>query len=150
MFAEAKWRIGITRHKLHVRAPYSADWIQDAALEAPRLRDLPRFLHEQGVPVRHDLFTAFVISYQRRRYIDSVSGTRLCVDNEISAPRVNRALLPSAAPVRLETAVVEFKGAGAELPAHLHTLTDLGCRKTSFSKYTAIRKWWARISRTRR
>lgn len=135
VFAEAKFRIGVIRHKLHVRAPYSADWIQNVALEAPPLRDFPRFLQTQGVPVRHDLFPAFVVSYQRRRYIDPVSGARLCMDSEIRAPRVNHALLPGAAPVRLEIAAVEVKGACAELPEHLHTLTDLGCRKTSFSKY---------------
>ena len=135
VFAEAKFRIGVVRRKLHVRAPYCAGWIQDVALGAPRLRDFPRFLQAQGVPVRHELFPAFVVSYQRRRYIDPVSGLRLCVDSEIGAPRVNPTVLPGAAPVRLETAAVEVKGACAELPAHLHTLTDLGCRKTSFSKY---------------
>lgn len=135
VFAEAKFRIGAIRRKLHVRAPYSAEWVDAVALEEPRLRDFPRFLQAQGVPVRHQLFPAFVVSYQRRRYIDPVSGARVCLDSEIGAPRVNSAVLPGTAPVRLETAVIEVKGAGADLPEHLHTLTDLGCRRTSFSKY---------------
>lgn len=137
VFAEAKFRTGCRRRKLRARAPFEASWLQDTPLEDPRLLEFNRIMPGQGAIPRHALLPALVIEYERRRYLDPVSGARLCLDTGIRVPRVNRMLLPRTLPGILETAVVELKGGCLALPPHLYTLTDLGCRRASWSKYAA-------------
>lgn len=135
VFAEAKLRTGSIRRKLRAPAPFEAPWLQEAPLEDPRLLELNRTLRSLGAVLQQTLLPTLAIEYERRRYIDAVSGARLCVDAGIRVQRVNRMLLPRALPGALETAVFELKGDCLDLPPHLYTLTDLGCRRASWSKY---------------
>jgi len=137
VFAEAKFRIGNTRHKYRVRAPFSPVWLEQSDFNDCRFDEFTRLLRERGIDPGHRLLPAFIIQYDRRRYVDPLSGVRLCVDADIAVARTNPMMLPVSANARLETAVVEVKGGHDRLPVHLQFLTDLGCRKNSFSKYAA-------------
>lgn len=137
VYAEAKFRTGGTRRKLRAPAPFDAPTLADIALEDPKLLEFNRLLRNLGAIPHQTLLPSLVVQYERRRYIDGVSGARICVDTAIRAPRVNRLLLPCAPPGMLETAVFELKGGCLDLPPHLYTLTDLGCRRASWSKYAA-------------
>jgi hypothetical protein len=137
VFAEAKFRIGNRRRKVRTPAPFEASWLQNVRLETPRLLSFSGFMQSLGVVVRHALLPALMIEYRRRRYIDPLTGARLCVDTAIRVPRVNRMLLPRTLPGTLDTAVVELKGDFPDLPQHLYSITDLGCRRASWSKYGA-------------
>ncbi len=137
VFAEAKFRTGGIRRKLRAPAPFDAPALANTALEDPRLLAFNRVLRDLGAIPNQTLFPSLVVQYERRRYIDAVSGARICVDTAVRVPRVNRLLLPCTLPGMLETAVLELKGDCLDLPPQLHTLTDLGCRRASWSKYAA-------------
>lgn len=136
-WAEAKYRVGSTRSKFRAASAYPPDYLDAADLGDPELLGLPTLLAERGVVVSEQLLPSLLISYTRRRYVEPVSGFRIAVDGDIRMPRANRALLPSALPTRLQSAVIECKGTSQELPRTLQPLFRLGLRKVSFSKYLA-------------
>lgn len=98
---------------------------------------MPDLLREKGVRIKNNLHPVFQISYKRLRFVDTYSGSRICLDYDISAPRVNGYMLPRMNPFKLNTAVFEIKGAVQSLPVSLKPLTFFGCQKLSFSKYQA-------------
>ncbi len=117
VFLELKRRIGSARDKTRVetraptplltRAPLSSpDW---PALFAPHAARL-------GEPVGPDWSPVCRIEYDRVRYDDPESGSRVSVDWNIEAfPNPER--FPWAAPVSLGALVCEFKSRAAPLPA---------------------------------
>ena len=136
-FAEAKLKIGSHREKVRIKIPFSGNWLSSIHLETPQLLQLPDFLKENGVRLRGGLIPTFQINYKRLRFSDPYSGSRICVDYDISTPRVNSVMVPKKNPSRLNTAVFEIKGNTQDLPYSLNDLTLFGCRKESFSKYQA-------------
>jgi hypothetical protein len=136
-FAEVKYRIGSRRAKVRIPTSLTAGALHALPLEDRALLQVPRLLRTRGVPLSKPIFPAFVVRYTRRRYLEGTSGTRVCLDHSISAPRASRLMLPGANPAELDTGVFEVKGPSRELPRVLHRLVDLGCRLSSFSKYSA-------------
>lgn len=139
-FAEAKFKIGTRREKVRIMTPYSGKWLSNVRLDNPKLLELPPLLRSKGIILDQNVFPVYEISYKRLRFVEPYTSTRICIDYDISAPRVNSYMLPRFNPLRLQTAVFEIKGGLSELPFTLQPLTDLGCRKASFSKYTACYK----------
>jgi hypothetical protein len=79
---------------------------------------------------------ACVIAYRRKRYIDMLSGLRIALDYEIQGLHPGPGLHPRGLTGRSPLAVLEVKGIHArELPSSLYSLTSLGVKKSSFSKY---------------
>ncbi len=136
VWLEIKRRIGSRREK--ARLPTGLD---GAALGARGLAGLAglsfvALAAAQGVAVPADLLPTLRLRYQRRRYVDPASGTRLALDTDILA--VERAEPWGARALRrLDVALVEVKGGRRELPAALEVLARLGARRGSFSKYAA-------------
>lgn len=135
-FIEAKYKTGARRAKVRVKTDISGKWLNNVNLDDQKLLKVPGLLRGEGVAVGGGLFPAFTITYKRRRFIEPVTGARLSIDYDISAPSVNRRMLTRRNPYRLSNAVFELKGDVTELPGVLHQLTALGCRKESFSKYS--------------
>lgn len=136
-YAEVKYRIGCRRSKLRFEIPLSSDWLADAPLEDAEFSKLPGILKSHGVAFEKAIFPMLVVQYRRNRFIEPLTGARVCLDYDISSPRVNRRFLPWCNPLKLDAAVFELKSRDREMPARLHGLVDLGCRKASFSKYFA-------------
>ncbi|MBW1848513.1 MAG: VTC domain-containing protein [Deltaproteobacteria bacterium] len=136
-YAEVKYKVGSQREKVRVKTPYSGKWLNTVDLENSGLLQVPDLLREKGVRIKKNLHPVFQISYKRLRFIDIYSGSRICLDYDISAPRVNGYMLPRMNPFKLNTAVFELKGSIHDLPVSLKPLTIFGCRKASFSKYQA-------------
>ena len=136
-FIEVKSKIGTPRTKFRMLASYPASWFAKVSLEDPRLLDIPQAVKAQGVLLKQFMFPAFIVQYERYRFVELVSGTRVCVDYNICMPRVNRSMLPAANPFPLPTAVLEVKGNVESLPGILSHLLAYGCKKASFSKYLA-------------
>lgn len=134
-FVEAKFRIGDRRDKVRVSTPHSAEWLALRRLHEPVLQRIPELLRTRGVTVSSALCPVFLVRYQRYRFVEPLSGSRVSLDCDISVPTTNRSLLPYAGAARLTTAVVEIKGTQTELPTVLRELLRLGCRRSSFSKY---------------
>ena len=144
-YLEAKFKTGSRREKIRVRTAFSGKWLGQVNLDDPRLLSIPGLLRSRGVVIRGGLYPAFLIRYKRRRFVEPVTGARLCLDYDLCVPQVNHQMLGYHNPFRLRKAAFELKGALSELPEVLQQLTALGCRKQSFSKYSSC---YARIMRT--
>jgi hypothetical protein len=81
------------------------------------------------------LLPTLLIRYARRRYVDPLTGARIALDSAITAPKVNRRMLPHPLPAPLAQAVLEIKAPTRDVTRFAGRLGRLGCRKASFSKY---------------
>ncbi|MFC2169660.1 VTC domain-containing protein [Acidobacteriota bacterium] len=136
-YLEAKQKIGGRREKIRVKTEFNGRWLSRVNLESQELKTIPRLLLSEGVVIQEQLYPVFQISFKRRRFIEPITLSRLCIDFDIRAPRINYQMLPFFYPFQLQTAVFELKGKATELPDELHQLTALGCCKRSYSKYYA-------------
>ncbi len=114
-FVEIKSKFGANRDKLRIPASRAGDWLSRASLLDPALLEVNHILLRHNLPQPRAWHPAFEVTYRRRRFIDPFTGGRLCVDSNIRAPRAHPPL--------------------DDLPAGLHQLTAMGCRRESFSKY---------------
>lgn len=135
-FLEVKFKQGKKRHKIRKRLDISGESLAESDLSSRDLIDLPNRLLELGVIFPEALFPVFQIQYNRLRFVEPFSRARLSLDYAIRVPVVNRQKIPVFFPFSLQNAVFELKGTDSRLPAFLHQLTTLGCRKDSFSKYS--------------
>jgi len=136
-FLEAKYKIGGRRQKIRIRTDYSGKWLSGLSLEDERLREVSGLLLSKGAIIPSQLHPAFLIQYKRLRFVEPVTGARLSIDCDICTPKINMRMIPRTNHFPLREAVFELKGRTMELPNVLHQLTALGCRKGSFSKYSA-------------
>lgn len=134
-FLEIKSRVGVLRQKHRVRTELTGSMLAGLLLDDPaflEVRDLARPL---GVPLPPRLLPALLIRYHRSRFVDPLSESRINIDVDIEALRGHPRLLGNTFSERFESAVVEVKGTGSQLPRALHALASLGARKSSCSKY---------------
>jgi hypothetical protein len=132
---EIKQKIGAQRQKCRIELQYSGERLSSMSLENSIWRDLPRILPSHGIVLNEAIFPVFLLNYTRHRFVEPLSKVRVCVDCYLSVSKVNRNILPTIAPVQNHSAVIEVKGAVTGLPDTLHHLLNMGCVKTSFSKY---------------
>jgi hypothetical protein len=136
-FLEIKSRVGTLRRKVRVETPFRQDSLRAVSLEDPRLLAVLELIRPLGVAVPARLMPALLLRYERHRFVDPMSGSRISVDADVEGLRGNPRLLGHAFGVRLPQAVVEAKGADDTLPRILQPLMRLGARRESFSKYAA-------------
>ncbi len=137
-FIEVKSKIGVPRAKFRLESPFSGKWLSRTPLEDPRLLEIPRLLRSHGaLPGQAPIFPAFIVQYERCRFIEPQSGVRVCIDWNIHAPRVNPIMLCAAPSSYVQMAVLEVKGNVEGLPGMLSKLYAFGVKKSSFSKYLA-------------
>jgi hypothetical protein len=136
-FLEVKSRVGTLRHKVRVETPVSADVAAALPLDHPALLEVLDLARPLGVSIPPRLYPAVLLRYERHRFVERVSGSRVSVDADIEAVRGNPRLVGNAFNYRIPHAVVEIKGGGDDLPRALMPLVRLGARRASFSKYAA-------------
>lgn len=134
---EIKQKTGAQRQKLRFQLPYSGEWLSAASLDNPILGDIPQTFLSHGIVLRPAISPVFLLSYERHRFFDPLSKARVCVDCHLSVPKVNQQILAAVVPVQSNIAVLEVKGEVSSLPTTLRHLINMGCTKTSFSKYVA-------------
>ena len=134
-FIEIKSRTGGLRSKFRICIDNPERHIGEFALEHPYLSKVSQLLKEQGIVLKDHLVPVILIRYNRRRFVDSSSGTRISLDSDITVPKFSRRVLPLGRKVTLRSAVVEVKGGNTELPPSLSWRVNFGLRKASFSKY---------------
>lgn len=135
-FLEIKYKIGSARKKLRINTTINSSEMLATRLEEPSLLQIPRLTLEHGVVLPMTLHPAFQLNYIRHRFVDPLTGARLAVDSNIHISRVNNRMIQTCNPTCLQEAVFELKYKNSTLPDWLHQLTALGCRKSSFSKYS--------------
>ena len=135
VFLELKRRIGVAREKVRVETKVSTDFLLRAPLSDPGWAGLFAGEAERlGEPVGPEWAPTCRIEYDRVRYDDPESGSRVAVDWDIgAAPNGER--FPWAGPVALEALVCEFKNRGGDPPRWAEAMQNAGLRLRSFSKY---------------
>lgn len=141
VFLEVKRREGGTRQKWRMRLESAGiDWPQ-LTLDAPRFLEINHHLRVAGQHPGELLAPVCRLVYDRRRFIEPLSGCRLSVDSDIRAAVARgRAILGGQA-LAMPQAVFEVKGPTADLPLALRPVMRLGLRRGSFSKYAAATAW---------
>jgi len=76
------------------------------------------------------------ISYNRYRFSELQTGTRVCLDYDIRASVVSPELGRHGHEIRLEDVVLEVKGPSIELPVTLRYMQQLDVDWSRFSKYS--------------
>jgi hypothetical protein len=81
------------------------------------------------------LLPVVLITYERFRFTDILTGTRVSFDWRISSSLKAPFLGHGHACLMLEGGIIEIKGPSMEIPKSLHSLSILGIDWTRFSKY---------------
>lgn len=135
-FLEVKRRLCAARDKARVAVQVSAKWLRQTPLDDPSFAG---FLaaHAAEIGERPAGWSPVCcISYDRLRFFDPAGFSRVSLDWNIEAGRVNAARFPwVAAPVRLDAAVCEFKNPGGVPPAWAAEMAAAGLAFGQFSKY---------------
>lgn len=136
VFIEVKNRLGSARRKERHVVSAPGRWISVTPLDDP---SFPAFLYQQtsslGEPVPLHWIPSVCISYDRRRYVCPLTGSRVSVDWNIRTGRANSSIFGFFTPVELPFAICEFKNQGGEAPPWADLLYNAGFRLRSFSKY---------------
>jgi hypothetical protein len=136
-YIEVKLKVGSSRQKIRILSDLDAQWVAQASLADAAFLHIPRFLRQQGVVLPGALYPALQVDYTRIRFVDPLSGARLCVDYNIHAARCHLAMLNRLRTYPLENAVFELKEKAGLLPDWLHQVAAFGCRRGAFSKFSA-------------
>ncbi len=78
-----------------------------------------------------------LITYERFRFVEILTGARLSFDFKIRSTLTAPQLGHSRAKLMLEGGIIEIKGPSMEIPRSLRTLNTLGIDWTRFSKYAS-------------
>ncbi len=134
-FLEVKRKTGTARKKRKKKCEIPGWFLDRAELTADAFFEISLLLRAEGELFGESLFPTIQITYKRWRFVEPVSGARICVDCDISAPKANTLFFAQPPSLFLENGVFEIKGPFDELPRALTPVLGLGCRKESFSKY---------------
>jgi hypothetical protein len=136
-FLEIKLRIGDRRDKVRVRTTLSAAVLRDLPFDHPQFETVVELARPLGIRLPPRLLPVLMVRYDRYRFVEPISSSRISIDTNIGAPRGSHRVVRDAPPILLPHAVLEVKGAGMDLPRVLHPLIRLGARRGSSSKYAA-------------
>lgn len=133
---ELKCKVGGTRQKERFPFKLPAAILVKKDLSAPILGTAPRILQAFGHALEGAIAPMLVVQYERQRFVEARSGTRVAVDTDICCPAVNRQFVPALPPAYLDMCVLEIKGSEQDLPAWLRPIRDY-IRRDAFSKYAS-------------
>ena len=138
VYLEVKSRLCAARSKARAVLSAPAEWLRSVPLSDPSLTAfLAAHEAEIGEPAA-GWSPVCCIGYDRLRFDDPVGGSRVALDRNIRADRINESRFPWAVPVALDAAVCEFKNPGGVPPAWAEDIRDAGMRLRSFSKFGEV------------
>jgi len=137
VYLELKMREGFVTHKRRVSLTVPAGRLEHSQVGSGIIARplLMEKLAALGIYPSSPLQPVIVISYQRHRFTEMLTGTRLCLDQNIRSYMVSPGLGYVEPELLLEGGVIELKGTGSELPVSLRRVKMLGTDWTRFSKY---------------
>lgn len=135
VFLENKMKIGSKRLKDR--------WVVDENFDNLKTKNLNSIFHskwyklfldfkDETIPNLHPFIQ---VSYTRKRFIDTITNTRLSLDFDIRVEKTNSILLPPPHKVALDVGVFEVKSKSNCPPQSLAYLTTNLVKKANFSKY---------------
>jgi hypothetical protein len=92
-------------------------------------------LSEFGYFSKEPLVPVILVTYERFRFVEILTGARLSFDRRISSVTTAPGLGYGQSSLMLKGAVIEIKGPSMEIPRSLCSLIELGADWTRFSKY---------------
>src|SRR5918996_741170 len=116
-YMEIKQKCGTRRYKQRQPQTLEPGCLTGDIFSQPAILEAPYELAELHVFARNVLVPILLVEYERFRFIDPVSGSRISLDSRITCSRANSAYLADA-PLAWATDVLEIKGDLDELPDH--------------------------------
>jgi hypothetical protein len=146
-FLEVKRRVGSQREKRRLLFPFSGPELSRHGCNLEVGRVVQELLPQLGMTLPRGLFPAFEVRYHRRRFVDPVTQSRMCVDSDICVPIVYPTRAHDILHLPLDRVVMELKGPTAELPRHLKIEPALIAEAARWGDvhgaepFTSIRHW---------
>jgi len=134
-YLEAKRKHGVSRTKERKEMLFSSGSLRDGLFSDAGIQNAPSRACELDYVPAGILVPILLVQYERHRFVEPRSGSRVAVDTNIRCTQVNPAFIPRLPPVFLDAGVLEVKGPHRELPGSFHAI---GAHLTAeaFSKYT--------------
>ncbi len=137
VFVELKSKTGFAGSKQRKELPLSP---QKLTLSAMRQGILPymqilQILSEFDYMPESMLYPTLLISYQRLRFVDPMTGSRVSLDWNIRSTIVSPALDRGEQSLQMEGGVIEIKGQSGDLPPMLESMRLLETDWSRYSKY---------------
>ena len=133
-YLEVKRKYGTVRQKDRIEVVISSKKLMDDPFSDQEILGLPSRTHELRCFPPGILVPILLIQYNRYRFMDSQSRSRIALDTDICCNRVNTVYFPLVPPVNLGMGVLEIKGNQTELPGSLNPI-QTHLTKSAFSKY---------------
>jgi hypothetical protein len=133
-YLEVKRKYGALRVKKRLKLNLSAKQLHHNPFVDDEIMRLPLMVYQLGYFPQGILVPVLLIQYERYRFIDPQSGSRISLDTNICCKNANAEYISGEPPIFFGVGVLEVKGKYREMPGFLapiaHHLT-----KESFSKY---------------
>lgn len=133
-YLEVKRKFGVRRQKQRQQLALETRFLSGDLFSHPVILEAPNGMPEARALGRGILVPVLIVQYERFRFIDPGSGSRIALDTGIACSQTNSAYLTGAPPVTLGCDVLEVKGVLYALPDCLRPISR-HLRKQSFSKY---------------
>jgi len=135
-FLEFKRKIGSKREKIRILMPFTGDNALQSLKEDKNKALIRQHIAEKAPDLLgYDIEPKFVVRYNRHRYFESFSRTRISLDTNIRAFSVDRSFAQVFSKIRLNQSVLEVKGNCDDLPIALRNMHAANLKKAAFSKY---------------
>jgi len=148
-FLEIKQKFGVRRYKRRQSLSLEAGCLKGDLFTHPTIRAVPESMPRLILLAHGILVPVLIVAYERFRFIDPGTGSRIALDSGITCSQANSAYLSGMTPVTLPMGVVEVKGTLDILPDGLRPV-QRHLRKQSFSKYARCCELLIGPSSTRR
>ncbi len=133
-FVEMKRKHGVSRQKERNQMLIASHRLRDNPFDDEEILEIPNQVFELDYVPPGLLVPMLLIQYDRYRYVDPESGSRIAVDSNIRCTRVNPAYVAGVPPVHLDLGVLEVKGPDRGLPLVLMPMAPY-LTLEAFSKY---------------
>lgn len=137
VFVELKTKNGFAGSKQRKMRPISPPRLSLAAIRSGMLpyTQILRMLSEFDYTPESMLYPTLLISYQRLRFVEPMTGSRVSLDWNIRSTLVCPALGRGEPSLRMEGGVIEIKGRSGDLPSTLRSMRLLETDWSRYSKY---------------
>jgi hypothetical protein len=133
-FLEIKRKYGAICKKQRMQLVIASRKLVDDPFSDEDILNMPSRVFEMDYLPPGILVPVLLLQYNRYRYVDSRSSSRIAVDTDIRCTRANETFFPCVIPVYLGVAVLEVKERHRSMSSDLSSISSY-LTKSSFSKY---------------
>ncbi|MCB0165118.1 MAG: VTC domain-containing protein [Anaerolineae bacterium] len=133
-FLEVKRKYGSVRQKERLDLVLPSEKLSNNPFFDEDILNMPSRACDLMSLTEKTLIPMLLIQYERYRFVDPQSGSRLALDTNIRCLQANGEYIPISTPVYLGAGVFEVKGTHQALPASLQPISNY-LKKEAFSKY---------------